>query len=356
MKRYIYVLLAVFIAAALIMSGCQAKPAEVITLKLSTYLTETHFAGQMNKWWASELERRTDGQVKVDCYFSGALVKTQDCLPAVSKGIADVQLVGHGMFPTQLPLFGGLDLVYQTTSFWVQEKCLIELTDTYAPLQKELEENNIIPMFGQSTGEVVIGANKPLKTLDDLQGQKIRGYGLLNQAMEILGASPVAIPITEVYEALERGTIDACTGVSYVAARSFKFHEVAKTIIDPGIGCYAAANYYMNLDTWNKLPKDVKEIIKQLNKDYLVERTKLQNQQLKETTETLIANENDIYCLPADEVERWKAKLVPKIYDDWVSEMEAKGLPGRELLDLYHELIEKYEKIDEYENPYPCPS
>jgi len=79
----------------------------------------------------------------------------------------------------------------------------------------------------------------------------------------------------------------------------------------------------------------------------------MSNEQLKQTTETLLKAKVDIYSLPPDEVAKWKAILVPGVYDDWTKQMEAKGLPGKETLAKYQELIKKYEKSDKYVSPYP---
>lgn len=329
-------------------------PPKVITLKLSSYLPETGTESQMGKWWGSELEKRSNGRVKVEYYFAQALVKTMDTLPAVSKGIADVQFVANGYFPTQLPLTGGLDLIYQTESNWVLSKCFNEMAETYPPFQKMLKDNNIKNMSCWAASEVVMVSPKPIRTVKDLKGLRIRAMGLMNKVMEMLGATPVAMPLPEVYEALQRGVIDAVTGIPYHLVVSFKLNEVAKYVVDPGMGCYATGGYYMNLDTWNSLPDDIKAIIDQINEEFPDVAAELSNELLQKTTETLLAAGNEVYCLPPKEIERWKAKLVPRIYEDWIKEMGAKGLPGRETLEKYHELIRKYAPMDKYKSPYPC--
>lgn len=353
MKKYVYFLLSILIIAALLVPACAPAAPKVTTLKLSSYLPETGTEGLMGKWWGSELETRSNGRVKVEYYFSQALVKTMDTLPAVTKGIADVQFFAPGYFPTQLPLTGGLDLIYQTESNWIQSECFNEMAETYPPFQKMLKDNNIKVMSCMGASEVVAGSTKPLRTLEDLQGLKMRAMGLMNKAIEILGATPVAMPLPEVYEALERGTLDAFTGVPYHLTVAFKLCEVTKYIVDPGIGAYATGGYFMNLDTWNELSDDIKEIINEINQEFPDVSAEIGNEVLQKTTETLLAAGNDIYSLPPDEIARWKAKLVPRIYDDWTGDMEAKGLPGRELLDKYHELIKKYEPYDKYISPYP---
>ena len=346
--------LALFLVTAMIVApapaAAQQKP---IVLKLSSFLPEAGTEGLMGRWWGGEVEKRTNGRVKVQYYFAEALVKTMDSLPALSTGIADVQFLAAGYFPSQLALSGGPDLIYQTRSNWVMAKAYNEMAETFPPYQKMFKENNILCMSQWPASEVVMISAKPIRTLADLQGKKIRAMGLMNNAMKILGATPVAMPLPEVYEALERGTIDTVTGLPYHLVVSFKMHEAAKYLINPGIGCFASGGYFMNLNTWNKLPDDIKEIIKKINAEFPDVGAEKSNEVLKKTTDTLLKAKVEIYSLPPDEVAKWKALLVPRIYDDWTKQMEEKKLPGKETLAKYQELVKKYEKGDKYVIPYP---
>jgi TRAP-type C4-dicarboxylate transport system substrate-binding protein len=307
----------------------------------------------MGRWWGTEVEKRTNGRVEIQYYFAESLVKTIDSLPAVSSGITDVQFFAPGYFPSQLPLSGGPDLLYQTRSNWVSAKAYNEMADTFAPFQKMLKDNNIVLMSTWPASEVVMISSKPIKTLADLKGKKIRAMGLMNNAIKMLGATPVAMPLPEVYEALERGTIDAVTGLPYHLVVTFKMHEVAKYLVNPGICCYASGGYFMNLKTWNKLPDDIKQIIQKINEEFPDVAARTSNDVLKKTTDTLLKAKVDIYSLPLDEVAKWKTILVPRIYDDWAKQMESKSLAGKETLNKYQELIKKYSGQDKYVSPYP---
>ena len=344
-----FLALTFFVTAPLSYAAAE-KP---IVLKLSSFLPETGTEGKMGRWWGSEVEKRTNGRVKVQYYFAESLVKTMDSLGAVSSGIADVQFFAPGYFPTQLPLSGGPDLIYQTRSNWVFAKAYNEMAHSFPPFVKMLKDNNILLMSSLPASEVVLLSAKPVKTLADIKSKKVRAMGLMNNAMKSLGATPVAMPLPEVYEALERGTIDAVTGLPYHLVVAFKLQEAAKHLVNPGIGCYASGGYFINLKTWAKLPDDIKQIIAKINDEFPDVAANMSNEQLKQTTETLLKAKVDIYSLPPDEVAKWKAILVPGVYDDWTKQMEAKGLPGKETLAKYQELIKKYEKSDKYVSPYP---
>ncbi|MDD5245214.1 MAG: C4-dicarboxylate TRAP transporter substrate-binding protein [Syntrophorhabdaceae bacterium] len=333
-------------------STSYAASEKPIVLKLSSFLPETGTEGMLGKWWGTELEKRSNGRVKVQYFFAEALVKTMDSLPAVSSGIADVQFFAPGYFPTQMALSGVADLLFQTQSNWVSARAYNEMADTFPPFQKMMKDNNIKLMSIWPASEVVMISRKPIKTLDDLKGKKIRALGLMNKAMKMLGATPVAMPLPEVYEALERGTIDAVTGLPYHLVAAFKMQEAAKNLINPGLGCYASGGYFMNLNTWNKLPDDIKKIALQLNQEFPDVAIKMQADLHKKTTDTLLKAKCNIYSLPANEVAKWKAILIPSIYDDWMKDMASKGLPGKETLQKYQELVKKYTPKDKYVSPF----
>jgi len=329
-----------------------AKSGKPIVLKLSSWLPESTNEGQIVKWWGDEIEKKSNGAVKIEYYFAQALVKTMDSLPAVSSGIADIQFVADGYYPSQLPLIGGLHLLYQSDSGYLMDKACTEMHASYPPFQKMMKDNNLKFLISLSAGEVAMASIKPIKKLEDLKGKKVRAMGLMNDAMKMLGATPVAMPLPEVYEALERGTLDAVTGIPYHLIAAFKFQEVAKHIVGVRMGCYASGGYYMNLDVWNELPDNIKQIIDETNAVLPERYADMTNQLFGKITGKLRDANCTFYTLPDEEVERCKNILLPKIYEDWTKKMDKRRLPGQETLNVYRRLVEKYQPQDKYESPF----
>ncbi len=329
-----------------------AKPAKPIVLKLSSYLPESTNEGQIVKWWGDEIEKKSNGSVKIEYYFAQALVKTMDALSAVSSGIADIQFVADGYYPSQLPLIGGLHLLYQSDSGYLMDKACTEMHETYPPFKEMMKKNNLKFLISLSAGEVAMASIEPIKSLEDLKGKKVRAMGLMNDAMKMLGATPVAMPLPEVYEALERGTLDAVTGIPYHLIAAFKFQEVAKNIVGLRMGCYASGGYYMNQDVWEGLPDDIKQIIDETNAAVPDRYVDLTNQLFTKITGKLQEAHCTFYTFPDAVVEDCKSILIPKIYDDWIQKMEKRKLPGKETLEIYRGLIEKYLPQDKYQTPF----
>ena len=177
----------------------------------------------------------------------------------------------------------------------------------------------------------------------------VRG-GLDTQTMEALGTVPVPLPMPEVYLALERGTIDMAT-LNWEGSVAFKWFEVTKYRTELPIGLNASCLITaMNLDTWNSLPPDVQAIFTELSGVYL---SKLLGQGMDKVQPVLVKNvikkydakvgNPDFYYMPEDEFQRWVEAVTP-IYEKWITDMEAKGLPGRAIFEDVQRLAKKYNK------------
>ena len=100
---------------------------------------------------------------------------------------------------------------------------------------------------------------KNIKTLEDLKGLKIRVYGVFESVVKAIGASPMSLPLGDVYTATQRNVIDGLI-TNPGACRQFALYEVAKTVISPGFLQMSAA-MYMNKNVWNSLSKKAQDVI-----------------------------------------------------------------------------------------------
>ena len=173
---------------------------------------------------------------------------------------------------------------------------------------------------------------KPVRTLEDLKGMQIRcPPGLEAESLKALGATPVSVPMPEVYTALERGMVDGAT-ISWNAVDSFKLYEVTKYDHNNNELCYAFTTVAMNLDTWNSLPPDIQKIIDDLS-PWAQE---LQHQYMDDEVQTGIADAkgkgNTFIDLTSQEKARWVAAVKP-VQDAWAAKLDAQGLPGTEVIN-----------------------
>ena len=253
------IMVMVLLSFGFAISAVSAKP---IVLTYASGYGENFSLTQHDRWWAQEVEKRTNGQVKIEFYWSQALAKTSESLEAVSSGLADISFMAIGYFGGQLPLLTASSLFYVTDKPDAVSKAMMEVYKTSPPLQAEIEKkNNMRAISFSGCTPLIFGSRKPWKAFDSFSGKKVRTFPGLEKPLSKLGAIPVAISWGEIYVSLERGVVDAYTGTMWDLAALGRLYEQAPYILDLGVGTYGMGGTFMNLDTWNKLPQDIQKII-----------------------------------------------------------------------------------------------
>jgi TRAP-type transport system periplasmic protein len=319
-----------------------------IVLKFASYLPEVNTISQANVWWAKEIEKRTKGRVTFEFYWAGSLVKAADLATATGRGICDVALFATGYTRAKFPITGIYEAVYITEKPDAACRAMSELFETHDVFKAEWQGNNLHLLFFNMLGPNIFGFKRKIETLEELRGLKIRTAGKITDVTKRLGATAVSISSAEIYEGLDRGLIDGYTNTSLASAATRSFPEVAPFTLDPRMGNYACIETGINLRTWNNLPEDIKEIISQVSVEVLGKSLEIMVADEDQVMEKLATDWNaTLYTLSRDEAEKWKGLVVP-LYDEYIKEMEAKGLPGEELFNSYKNLAQKYEKESTY--------
>ena len=114
-------------------------------------------------------------------------------------------------------------------------------------------------------------SKKEIKKLEDLKGMKIRCTGMAAKIVQALGATPVAMPMGDTYDALSRGVVDGSMAPQE-ALQGWKWGEVVKFTIENFGSSYSTGMFVvMNKEKWNSLPPDIQKIIEQINEEYVDE-------------------------------------------------------------------------------------
>ncbi|GAA5443815.1 monocarboxylate 2-oxoacid-binding periplasmic protein all3028 [Microbulbifer sp. NBRC 101763] len=246
--------------------------------------------GQAPERFAKEVEQMSAGRLKIKVYGAGELVPALGVFGAVSEGAAQM---GHGaayywkgkipaaQFFTAVP-FG---LNAQEMNGWLHHGGGLELwEEIYEPF-------NLIPLAGGSTGVQMAGwFNKPINSVEDLQGLKMRIPGLGGEVLNRAGGTAVTIPGGELYTALQTGVIDATEWVGPYNDLAFGFHQVAEYYYYPGWHEPGSMmEFIVNKKAFDKLPKDLQAIVRvaarEANQDMLDEYTARNNRALRELVE-----------------------------------------------------------------------
>lgn len=279
---------------------------------------------------AQMITAMSGGRIRVKVYGAGELVPAFEVFDAVSRGTAQM---GHAgayywkgkgeafQFFSAVP-FG---LTAQEVNAWLYYGGGMELwRELYARF-------DLIPMAAGNTGTQMAGwFRKEIRSIEDLQGLKMRIPGLGGEILKRAGGTPVNIPGGELFTALQSGTIDAAEWVGPYIDLAFGFHKAAKYYYYPGwqepgsvIECF------VNKQAFEALPEDLQQVVlnacRAANLDMLAELT-ARNQQALET----LVNEHkvELKALPDEVLKKLKA-----LSEETIAEIAAKDPLARRVYD-----------------------
>ncbi|NWF92287.1 MAG: TRAP transporter substrate-binding protein [Syntrophaceae bacterium] len=314
----------------------QTKPVE---LKYSIFFPAPHRHSVLATEWGKEIEKRTDGKVKVTMFYGGTLTPADKCYDGAAKGISDVGMSVFAYTRGKFPLLEVIDLPLGIRSGWAATRLINDFYKKFKP--KELDEVKV--MYLHAHGPGLLHTKKAVSRLEDLKGMKIRCTGMAAKIVGALGGTPVAMPMGETYDALSRGVVEGSMA-PFEALQGWKWGEVVKFSTENYGSSYSTAFFVvMNKEKWNSLSPDIQKIIEKINEEWAEKQGKAWDEIDKAGRDFILKRGNKIISLSSDEDWRW-FKLVKPLHDDYVKSMKAKGLPGDEALKFCLEQLYKIQK------------
>ncbi len=326
------------LATAITFSSWTAVEAAT-TLTYSIFFPPTHAQTKAAESWVKEIEKRSGGNVKISIFPGGTLTPADQCYDGVVKGISDIGMSYFALSRGRFPQMEALDLPLGYPNGRVATRVANDFYRTMQP--KALE--NVKVLYLHAHGPGLLHTKKPVKTLEDFKGMKVRSTGFSAKIVSALGAVPVAMPQGETYEALSKGIVDGTIGPIEVL-KGWKQAEVVKSTTDCfDVGYTTAFFVVMNLKKWNALPPDVRKVFDEVSREWIDVHGKAWDEADKEGRAFTKSLGNQIITLPAQESARWKKAVRPTI-DEYIKEADQKGVPGRQSVKEAEALITKYRK------------
>jgi len=203
------------------------------------------------------VDERTNGQIKIELFPSGAIVPTPELLSSTASGMIEMSFTPGAYWVGQIPVAAvefSLPMSYEGFNDSLTLMWHLGLQDV---IREAYAEHGVYYLgFLPAMGNQTI-STKPIRTANDFKGLKIRAVGTFANWLAKLGASPVNIPIPELYMALKLGTIDAVTTGSGVILGQ-KLYEVCPYLTKPQPSSGEPLNVLVNQDKWNALPNELK--------------------------------------------------------------------------------------------------
>lgn len=290
------------------------------------------------------VETKSEGRITVTLFSGQTLAKGPDMLSAVQNGLADLIWNTATMNPGNLPLTSLTTLpMIDIPTATIGSKALMELIETNEDFKNEYKDFKVLGLQAIGGGSVIGTNSKVIKTLDDLKGMRLRvSPGAQTEFFKAAGAQPMNIPITEIWESMDKKVIDGYV-LSFTAVNDYKLWDVTKSFTVCNL--YTPTLYLMmNKDKYDSLPEDLQKII--------VESGLETNDTMNSWFEEVIASslkkaQTDLpdttYILPDDEAQKW-SEFAKQSWESWFDIMAKDNIPAKDTTEAFEALIEQYSK------------
>ena len=276
---------------------------------------------------AKAFSDRTNGAYQIKVYPGEQLVKVPETMDAVRSGAVEMASIGLGIFAGLDPGLAEIPMLYDNVR--ANAAACKPSADLYN--QRLKEKLNQVALGIYTTGAQELISKKPVKTLADWKGLLVGATNPETAALTTaLGGSPVVIPWTECYSNLEKGVVDAVmtstqwtmiSGLNDVASYVVRFYSTP-----------TFNTYLINLDAFNKMPKDVQEILIEEAWNVANDMAAVHIQADKEDKAILESLGMEVYDLPAAERAKWK-DAVKSYVDDKLASLGDFGDKLREIAE-----------------------
>jgi TRAP-type C4-dicarboxylate transport system substrate-binding protein len=256
-------LVAALLAGLLALSGPADALAQQKWKAVATSRPTPQFA--LWTWLGEEIEKRTNGQVKLEVVSLPEIGLTGFELVRVTRaGLVDVSDVILAYVAGDVPVIEGVDLPGLFPTLDASVKAHV---DFMAAVKKHEDKLGGVVLGGYLWPAQYIFSRKPAKGPDDLKGLKVRVYGTAQtEFARALGMEPVSVAFAETYTALERGTVDAAFTGSYPGF-ALKWYEVTKYLIDVNHGPVGGA-FVVSKRTWDRLSPEHRAMLTKLGEEF----------------------------------------------------------------------------------------
>jgi TRAP-type C4-dicarboxylate transport system substrate-binding protein len=318
------VVLLVFVVSLLFSTYASA---DVIKLKFANYFPPTHMNSVMMGKFCEELNKKLTGKVELTQYTGSTLLGPDKMAAGVLTGIADIGLSNLSYTRGRFSVMEIMELPLGFPSAWIASHVANDFYEKFKP--KDFDAYQVL-MLSTSPINVIQTVGKPVKSLDDMKGLKLRGTGRLGDIVKALGGTPIPVGTPDLYDSLKRGVIEGAL-LPLETLKGFKTGEVMKfATASWGVGSDYCFYVVMNKNKWKSLPPDVQKTIAEFSKEF-TERWALEWNNIDiDGRQFLIKNGGQIVNLSSAENAKW-IKATQPVIDDYKKDLVSKGYKAAEV-------------------------
>ncbi|MFQ5935955.1 MAG: TRAP transporter substrate-binding protein DctP [Acidiferrobacterales bacterium] len=334
--------LAAFAGALVLALTVHESSAQQVTLRMSNQWTDNTAGAQVDKWWAREINQRTDGQVRVKIFWEGVLGKAKENLGLIQQKAIELAAMSPGYFPAELPFHAAPNSIPMAMSEVPQATELMErLLQEVPAFDEEARRNGMKALFFHHLNPYKLVCKEQIKGIGDMQGKKVRTWGKdMPRMVQAAGGVPVTLGLPELYEGLSRGTVD-CIPFSVDLMVNYKIYEVAKHVHDITLWEGPTNAVWIARDVWDELlTSQQRRIIQEAS----FEAAKRDRDQVmsagKKAVSTLKAKGVKFHNFPEADKKKWK-QANPDFFADFIAGQEkvGRGDDARKTIKIWQQVV-----------------
>ena len=329
-KRFMIFSILVFAMSIICFAFASVSVAKQIKLTYSNFFPPTHIQSKLAQSWCNEVEKRTNGKVKVEYYPAGTLTKARQCYDGVVEGLSDIGFSVLAYSKGRFPVLAAVDLPLGYTSGLEATKVANAVYNRFTP--KSFNDTEVMYFHAHGPG-LIFTSKKPVRTIADMKGLKLRATGNSAKVVKALGGIPVAISMPDSYQSIQKGIVNG--GLYPLETnKGWKMGEVVKYCTADFPAAYTTTFFVvMNKDKWQSLSQDIQKTIKAINKEWIIKHGEAWDTSDIAGLNFFLNQGNEMFGLDAKESVKWKKAVAP-IIKDYVKNIDKKGLDGQKIVDF----------------------
>lgn len=288
------------------------------------------------------VEQASNGRLKFEYYYSDSLIPAKEAVEGLKEKIADIATIIPAYTPGKLPLLSVGFVPVTGNSYFSAAMAMADLCKT-PELEAELGKWGIRYLSHLQTSSNGVWSKKVLNSIADMKGMKIRSIGAQATLVKALGAVPVATIGTEIYTALQRGTLDGAVA-NPTWGLSYRFQEPCSDYLRLRFG---ATSHLLAItkDAWGKIPADLQKMFEDLLEETCKEGAEIyEGSGEKGLKESEAAGKIRVTTPSPEDVALLEKTAQATVWKDWVEKMNKAGLPGQRVLDNWLKFNAKWER------------
>jgi C4-dicarboxylate-binding protein DctP len=333
---------AALMAAALLPE--RATAVETINLTaMDGYPPRSVWVREFIEFYIPEVDRRLaeNGNYRINWTqaWSGQIARPGGVLAAMEQGLADMAVITVPFYSDRLPFnVITFNLPFTSSDPKLMARVMDELMDEFPEFRQQFERANQVVLTNYSTiDSYQLFASRDIERVSELEGARINAAGDNMRYLDAIGAVGVRGPLTDYYNNIRTGVVEGA--VMWIeGAATFNLQEVAPSFVDVGFGTAVNKALTVNIDTWERLPDEVKDVLQEVAIELRDRHAELALQDAERARQAFLEGGGKRIEVSEEERQAW-ADALPPLGKEWAEDADAQGLPGTQYLRAFMEAV-----------------